>query len=71
MKKATSKPDKKVVSKVDPNLLKEVEAFLHERIADGGATTDHLKSLLHKINPAEPVAPSALLLEGKETITVS
>lgn len=35
----------------DTALLAEVETFLNERIADGGATTDHLKVMLNKIKP--------------------
>lgn len=36
----------------DTSLLGEVEAFLNERIADGGATPDHLRTLLNKIKPS-------------------
>ena len=41
--------------------LAEVEAFLEERLVDGGATTDQLQTMLSKLKPdeytASPVVP--------------
>lgn len=33
----------------------ETVKFLEERIADGGATTDHLQAFLNKIRPPEQI----------------
>lgn len=46
------------VSHPDTEKLSTLHKHIQERIADGGATTDHLKHMLTMIKPAEP-APGA------------
>lgn len=59
MKNTSTKTTKKVITKKEPQVAElntEVIAFLEERIADGGATTDHLQVMLDKLKPKEEPA---------------
>lgn len=55
MKTQTKATTKKVAKKETPvDHTPDILAFLDERIADGGATTDHLKAFREKIQPSQP-----------------
>lgn len=62
MKQATKTTTKKITKKdtaVKADHTAETIAFLEERIADGGATTDHLKAHLDKLRPPQKTEEEA------------